>query len=58
MLTEPSLDVQYCLQLAAECELEAARARGAEARVFFLNLAARCRRVAENFAYIDKWTGS
>jgi hypothetical protein len=53
MLTERSLDVQDCLQLAAACELEAA-AREAEARVFFLDLAARCLRVAENFEHIER----
>lgn len=54
MRTKPSLDVQDCLQLAAECELEAVRARDAEAKAFFLDLAARCRRVAETFEHIER----
>ena len=54
MLTKPSLDVQDCLQLAAECELQAKRATDPNAKNLFLDMAARCRRVAETFEYVER----
>jgi len=54
MLTKPSLDVQDCLQLAAECELQAKLATDPNAKSFFLDMAARCRRAAATFDHTKR----
>ena len=54
MLTKPSVDVTECLQHIAECELQAQRATDPAAKAAYLDLAARWRRIAETFDYIER----
>jgi hypothetical protein len=54
MLVRSSPDVAECLQHAADCELQAARARDPDAKQSFLDLAARWRRIAETCEYIER----
>jgi hypothetical protein len=54
MLSSPSKDAVECLQRATECELQAARAGDPIAKQSFLDLAARWRRIAETFDYVER----
>ena len=54
MLVRTSPDVADCLQRAAECELQAERASEPIAKRSFLDLAARWRRIAETFEYVER----
>jgi hypothetical protein len=54
MLVNRSADAVECLQRATECEMQAERAADLIAKQSFLDLAARWRRVAETFKYIDR----
>jgi hypothetical protein len=54
MLDKPSTDAADCLRRANECELEAQRASDPTARQHFLDIAARWRRIAETFEYIER----
>ena len=54
MLEESSKDAVDCLQHAAACELQAKRASDPAAKQSFLDLAARWRRIAETFEYIER----
>lgn len=54
MLEQPSKDATDCLQRAAECEAQAERTNDPEAKQSFLDLAARWRRIAATFEYIER----
>jgi len=54
MLTEPTQDVVECLQHAAACELQANRTNDQAAQRSFFDLAARWRRIAETYKYIER----
>jgi len=54
VLTKPSVNVVDCLQHAAECESQSARTSDPHAKQSFIDLAARWRRVAETFEYIQR----
>jgi hypothetical protein len=54
MLRKPSSDAAECLQHATECELQAERASDPTAKQSFLDLAARWRRIAATYEYIDR----
>jgi hypothetical protein len=54
MLSKPSKDAVECLQRAAECELQANQAGDPIAKQSFSDLAARWRRIAETFEYIER----
>jgi hypothetical protein len=54
MLHKPSADAADCLRRASECELEAERASDPTARQNFLDVAARWRRIAETFEYLER----
>ena len=54
MLSRPSADALDCLQHAAECELQAQQTRDPTAQQAFHDLAARWRRIAETFEYIER----
>ena len=54
MLTKVSEDAADCLQRAAACEAQAQRATDPTAKQSFLDLAARWRRIAETFDYIER----
>jgi hypothetical protein len=54
MLLKPPTDVAECLEHAAACELEAERASDPTTKQSFLDLAARWRRIAGTFEYIER----
>jgi hypothetical protein len=54
VLSKLSDDAADCLQHAAACELQAERAIDPGAKQSFIDLAARWRRVAETFDYIER----
>jgi hypothetical protein len=54
MLRKPSTDADECLRHAALCELQAERASDPAAKQSFLDFAARWRRIAETFEYIER----
>ena len=54
MLSKPSTDAAACLQHAADCELRAEQAGDPIAKQSFLDVAARWRRIAETFEYIER----
>jgi hypothetical protein len=54
MLHKPSTDATECLRRARECELHAERVSDSAAKQSFLDLAARWRRIAETFEYIER----
>ena len=54
MLSQSSKDAAECLAHATECELQAERASDPVAKQSFLDLAARWRRIAATFQYIER----
>jgi predicted amidophosphoribosyltransferase len=54
MLVKTSTDVAECLQHATECELQAEQTSDPTAKQSFLDLAARWRRIAATFEYIER----
>jgi len=54
MLERASKDAAECLQRAAECEAQAERTKDPTAKQSFLDLAARWRRIATTFEYIER----
>ena len=54
MRNQPSKDATECLARATECELQAKRAGDPVAKQSFLDLAARWRRIAATYEYIDR----
>lgn len=54
MSQEPSANASDCLQNATECELLAERTADAAAKLSFLDIAERWRRIAGTCEYIDR----
>jgi len=54
VLKPPLKDAAACLKHAAECELQAERANDPAAKQSFLDLAARWRRIAGTYEYIER----
>jgi hypothetical protein len=54
VLKRPLNDAGACLQHAAACELQAERANDPAAKRSFFDVAARWRRIAATFEYIDR----
>jgi hypothetical protein len=54
MLSKPTKDAVDCLHRAAECELQAELDVDPIAKQSFYDLAARWRRIAETFEYIER----
>ncbi len=54
MLSQSSKEAAECLWHAAECELQAERASDPLAKQSFLDLAARWRRIAATYEYIQR----
>jgi hypothetical protein len=54
MLVNRSADALECLQRATDCEMQAERATNPSAKEALLDLAARWRRIAETFEYIER----
>jgi hypothetical protein len=54
VLKNPLNDAAACLQHAAECELQSERAKDPACKQSFLDLAARWRRIAETYEYIER----
>jgi hypothetical protein len=54
MLNKPSQDAAECAAHAADCELQAERSNDPVAKQAFLDLAARWRRIAATYEYIER----
>jgi hypothetical protein len=54
VLKRPVNDAVECLQHAAACELQAERVNDPAAKQSFFDVAARWRRIADTFEYIER----